>query len=213
MKKLSIEHPFFEFMGGLGDWMILNVLFVITSLPVITIGMTLTALYKVSLRRVRGESNYAAREYFQACREEWKQGMKLGIFFLLTGALLLFDTLYGRSLGKLVNLAIGILLVLWCFTACYAFPLQARFENNLKNTLSNALLLAFKNLPVTLIAVVLNSVPFVCVAAGEFVTRVTMPIFCVIGFSLTAWLNSLFFTGIFQGLISKGEEHENTANE
>ena len=37
LKKLSIEHPFFEFMGSLGDWMILNVLFVVTCLPVITI--------------------------------------------------------------------------------------------------------------------------------------------------------------------------------
>ena len=37
LKKLSIEHPFFEFMGSLGDWMLLNVLFVVTCLPVITI--------------------------------------------------------------------------------------------------------------------------------------------------------------------------------
>lgn len=213
MKKLSIEHPFFEFMGSLGDWMILNVLFVITSLPVVTIGMTATALYKVSLRRVRGESNYVAREYFQACREEWRQGVKLGMFFLLTGALLLFDVLYGRNLGKFVNIVIGILVVLWCFTACYAFALQARFENSLKNTLTNALLLAFKNLPVTFAAVILNGVPFVCIAAGAFVTRIAMPIFFVIGFSLTAWINSLFFTGIFQRLIDKEEDYENTANE
>ena len=56
MKKLSIDHPFFEFMGGLGDWMILNVLFVVTSLPVVTIGASLTAMYRVSLRRIRKES-------------------------------------------------------------------------------------------------------------------------------------------------------------
>ena len=53
MKKISIEHPFFEFMGSLGDWMILNVLFVVTCLPVITIGTSLTAIYQVSLRRIK----------------------------------------------------------------------------------------------------------------------------------------------------------------
>ena len=49
LKKLPVEHPFFEFMGSLGDWMILNALFVVTSLPVITIGVSLTSMYQVSL--------------------------------------------------------------------------------------------------------------------------------------------------------------------
>ena len=53
LKKLPVEHPFFEFMGSLGDWMILNALFVVTSLPVITIGVSLTSMYQVSLSRIR----------------------------------------------------------------------------------------------------------------------------------------------------------------
>lgn len=197
MKKLSIEHPFFEFMGNIGDWLILNVLFIITSLPVVTIGMSMTAMYQVALRRVRGESRYVAREYFRACREEWKQSTKLWLFFLATGGILLFDVLYGKNLWKLLNVAIGVLVVLWCFVISYVFPLQARFQNSMKNTLVNALFLAFRNLPSTIIIVILNAVPAMCVAAGAFVTMVAMPIFCAIGFSLIAWINSLFLTRIF----------------
>ncbi|TGY96361.1 DUF624 domain-containing protein [Petralouisia muris] len=212
MKKLSIEHPFFEFMGNLGDWIILNVLFVITSLPVITLGMTMTALYQVALRRVRGESRYVAREYFQACRSEWKQSTKLWLIFLITGGILLFDVLYGKNLWKMLNLAIGVLVALWSFTFTYAFPLQARFQNSTKNTLRNALFLAFRNLPATLAMTALNCIPAVCIAAGEFYTMAAMPIFCVAGFSLTAWVNSLFLSGIFQKLIHRKEdEDENTA--
>lgn len=212
MKKLSIEHPFFEFMGNIGDWVILNILFIITSLPVITIGMTVAAMYRVSLRRMRGESRYAAREYFEACREEWKQSTKLWMIFMITGGILLFDVLYGRNLSKILNIAIGVLLVLWCFTISYAFPLQARFRNSLKNTLTNALLLAFKNLPATLIMVILNCIPAVCIAGGAFITMVAMPIFCAIGFSMIVWINSLFLTRIFQTLIEE-ERDEDTANE
>lgn len=211
MKHLSIEHPFFEFMGNIGDWIILNVLFVVTSLPVVTLGMTMTAMYKVALRRVRGESRYAAREYFQACREEWKQSTKLWLFFLVTGGILLFDVLYGKNLWKMLNVAIGVLAVLWCFTVTYAFPLQARFQNSTKNTLKNALFLAFRNLPATFIMVIMNSIPAVCIAAGAFTTMVAMPIFCAAGFSLTAWANSLFLTRIFQALMNQEGKHENTA--
>lgn len=210
MKKLSIEHPFFEFMGNIGDWMILNVLFVITSIPVITIGMTTTAVYKVALRRVRGESRYAAKEYFQACREEWKQSTKLWIIFAVTGGVLLFDVLYGKNLGKFLNIALGILIVLWGFTISYAFPLQARFQNTVKNTLVNALFLAFRNLPVTILMVALNCIPAVCIVAGAFVTMMAMPVFCVIGFSLIVWINSLFLTRIFR-MFTEEEKDENTA--
>lgn len=196
--RLSIEHPFFEFMGNIGDWSILNVLFVLTSLPVITIGMSAAAMYKVALRRIRKESLYVAREYFQALKEEWKQSTKLWSFFLFTGGLLLFDVLYGRNLWKSLNVMIWCLVVLWCFAIAYVFPLQARFENSFKNTLINALFLAFRNLPITLIMVLLNGIPAVCIALGEFVTLVAAPVYCIIGFSATAAVNSLFLTKIFR---------------
>lgn len=207
MRKLPIEHPFFDWMGRIGDWMILNVLFVITSFPVITIGMSATALYKVALRRVRGESRYAAREYFQACREEWKQSTKLWLLFLITGGILLFDILYSKNLWKILNIAIGILAALWCFTFSYAFPLQARFQNSMKNTLLNALLLSFRNLPFTIVIVLLNAVPAVCIVMGEFITMIAMPIFCVIGFSLIVGINSMLFTKIFR--VFEEKENEN----
>lgn len=191
--------------------MILNVLFVVTSLPVFTLGMTITAMYQVALRRVRGESRYVAREYFQACRNEWKQSAKLGLFFLITGGILLFDILYGKNLWNMLNVAIGVLAVLWCFTFTYAFPLQARFQNSMKNTLKNALSLAFRNLPATLVMSLLNGVPAVCIAAGAFAVMAAMPVFCTVGFSLTAWINSLFLTKIFQRLIEQENRDENTA--
>lgn len=111
MGKLSIDNPFFEFMGKLGDWILLNVLFILTSLPVITIGMSITALYRVVLRRRRGESKYVTREYFQAFKDEWKKSMELGLLFLLTGGLLVFDILFAGNLSFYLNTAIGILIV------------------------------------------------------------------------------------------------------
>ncbi len=192
-------------MGNIGDWIILNILFVFTSLPVITIGMSLTAMYQTALRRTRGEGIYVVREYFQACRAEWKQSTKLWLIFLFSGGILLFDVLYSKNLWGSLNIAIGCLVVIWCFVFCYAFPLQARFENNIKNTLKNALLLAVKNLPYTLVMVLLNSIPAVCIAAGVFAVQMAAPVYCAIGFSLTAKINSVFLSRIFKTFDKEGQ--------
>lgn len=46
MKKLSIDNPFFEFMGKVGDVMIVNILFLICSVPIITMGASVFAMYE-----------------------------------------------------------------------------------------------------------------------------------------------------------------------
>lgn len=203
MKKMSIDNPFFNVMGNIGDWMLLNVLFVLTSVPIITIGMSLTSMYKVALRRTRGESVYLAKEYFQACRQEWKQSTKLWVIFFLTGMLLLFDVLYGQNLKFYLNVAIGVLVVFWGFSFSYAFPLQARFENTVGNTLKNTLYLALHNLPYTVLFMLLNAIPVICIIAGSFWTMMIMPIYLVLGFSLTAKINSIFLERIFKAFMGK----------
>ena len=45
------ENPVFRFLSGIFDMILLNVLFILTSLPLFTIGASLTALYAVLLWR------------------------------------------------------------------------------------------------------------------------------------------------------------------
>jgi len=208
MKKLSTDTPFFDFMGNIGDWIILNILFVLTSLPVITAGASLTALYQVALRRQRGESNYAAREYFRAFREEWKQSTVLWLIGLLTGGLLLFDIFYVRNLGREMAAAIGCVSAVWSFVFSYTFPLQARFQNTIKNTLKNALFLSVRHLPYTILMVGLNGIPAICIAAGTFTTMMAVPLYCFAGFALTAKINSFFLDKIFRDFTEKGGEDD-----
>ena len=46
MKKLNVENPFFEFMGSIGDVMLVNLLFLVFSIPVVTIGASYAAMYE-----------------------------------------------------------------------------------------------------------------------------------------------------------------------
>lgn len=201
MKKLSTDNAFFDFMGRIGDLVVLNVLFLLTSVPVVTIGMSATALYQVLFRRMRGECVYPAREYLEACRKEWKGATKLWIFFLLTGLLLLFDIFYAENLSGILDAAVGCVMTVWYTVLCYAFPLQARFENSGKDVLKNALLLAVKYFPYTLLIAALNAIPVICILMGAFPTMMAMPVYCFIGFGLTARINGFFFNKVFQMMI------------
>ncbi len=206
MKKLSNDNPFFEFMDIIGDWGVLNILFVLTSLPIITIGMSITAMYRIILREKRGECTYIVKEYFKVWKEEWKQSSIMWIMFLLTGTLLLFDILYIKYLGEIFAIAIGGVILIWSFVFSYAFPLQARFQNSIKNTLKNALFLAVRYFPYTILIVGLNSIPIICIIAGPFPTMILLPIYCFIGFTFIAKINCIFFDKIFQDFMSRDKE-------
>lgn len=202
MRKLSIENPFFEFMGELGDWLILNILFIITSIPIVTIGMSTTALYQVTLRKIRKESRYVVREYLTACKEEWKQSTMIWLFFLFTGGILLFDILYAGNMWSSLNVGLGILVILWCLLFCYVFPVQAQFANTIKNTMKNALYLAVRHLPLTLVMVLLNGIPLICFLMGSFYVAMAVPVYLAIGFSLTARINGMLFVKIFRPYVN-----------
>lgn len=212
MNKMVFDNPFFERMGEIGDWVILNILFVLASVPLVTAGMSYTAMYQVVLRQARGESKYMAKEFIQACKKEWKQSTKLWLIFLFTGILLVFDTVYCRNLWKGLNIAVICLDVIWCFVFVYVFPLQARIENSIKNTIINALLLSVKYLPYTIIMVLLNSIPFICIASGIYISGIALPVYFVIGFSFTAKINSIFLTKAFKVFTDVESNEENTAN-
>lgn len=206
MKKITTDNPFFEFMGNIGDWILLNLLFVLTSIPIITVGMSLTSLYRIVLRRMRGENNYVVREYFKVCKEEWKKSTVMWSFFLLAAVLLQFDLMYMKYMWKWFSIAIWVIVIIVGSVFSYAFPLQARLENRIKNTLINALVLSVKYFPYTVCIVLLNAIPVLCLASGVFATRMAMPVYFFFGFALTARINCIFFNKVFYQFMNKNEE-------
>lgn len=204
MKIFGIDNPFFGFMGKVGDILILNVLFIITSIPIVTIGMSLSAMYRVTLRMGRKECVYVAKEYFSAWKEEWKKSTGIWLIMLATGILLTFDLMVAKDMWSLLNVAVGALTFIWGMVFTYVFAVQARFENTVKNIFKNAGYMAVRHFPFTVIMLALNSIPAVCIAFGSVTMALVTPVYVVVGFSLTARINAIFLNKIFQKYISGG---------
>lgn len=197
MKKLNVDNPFFEFMSNLADMVMLNIVWVITCIPIFTIGAAQTALYRIMLRRARGESNYPVREYLVAFKEDFGKSTKIWLVLLISGAILIFDLMYMGQKWTPWGIAVGVLLCIWMILASYLFPITAQFENSCKNTWKNAGYMAVRHFPYTIGIVILNVIPIFCFLAGGAIMQVTLPIYMVIGFSLTARINAMMFRTIF----------------
>ena len=68
-KVFNFEGPVFSFLSRLADLFWLNLLFVICSIPVITIGASSTALYYVTLKMAKDEEGYITRSFFKSFKE------------------------------------------------------------------------------------------------------------------------------------------------
>ena len=78
-------------LNKIGDVVVCNLLFVLCSIPIFTIGPALTALYHCMLRSVKGNLNGAARTFFRSFKENFFQSLAAWLLFLLLLLILLLN--------------------------------------------------------------------------------------------------------------------------
>lgn len=195
MKKLSIDNPFFEFMGKVGDVMIVNILFLICSAPVVTIGASVFAMYETF--RQMGEDTYisAFRTFKEAFFSSIKKSIPIWLLCFISAAVLVFDLMFitraaDIALWHITGMAAGCLMFLWLLVNCWLFPAAVFKDMGIKEAVRRSMFLAAVNLPYTLLMVLLNLVPVVCFMLGEYFISLMAPIYFVIGFAATALVNT-----------------------
>lgn len=204
--RLTLDNPVLDYMNTAVQFIALNLVYLICCLPIITIGPATAALYQVTLREARQEHGYLIRKFFQHLKEMFVQGIL--VFFLF--AALLFASVYalvfwfalGTPLGT-AAFAVTLLLAAVIFCAMiYVFPLMARFQNSFFQTIKNSFLFALSN-PLYSFALILIQLLIVSLLYLFPVMKVFM---IAIGFSFTAYCNSLILTRLFRPYEKEGRE-------
>ena len=202
---------FFRFFTRVADLMILNFLFILCSLPVITIGASSAALYTVTLRMCRSTETYIVKEFFSAFRRNLKQGVVLHIVLLVLFIILVLD-LY--VLWNIMEYAIlfkwlfGMLLllsVIFLMASTYIYPLLAQFNNTVKGYIRSAIVLSFKHFHYTLMFLLIKALPIAAALMIENALEWEILIFLLIGLSGLSFLESNFFVIIFKQYIPTGD--------
>ena len=120
---------------------LLNILWVLGCLPIVTIGVSTIAAYQVALRMVEESDAGIIVPFVLAYRDNFKKGLILTlILFILCGAVILDFRLFFFVEGNpIIFLIIGIIAaVLLMVHFFYVFPLVARYQNKIFWHLTNS---------------------------------------------------------------------------
>lgn len=142
----KLKDSLLTFLQNLFDLTILNWLWLICCLPLVTVGPATCGLYAVTLKLARGEAVSPARDFFRSFRENLRPAFVLGVGVLAllaaaAGDVWLALQLQG-SFQTLYLVVAMIIAVIALILLAYAFALQAMFDNPLKLQLANAFKLA-----------------------------------------------------------------------
>ena len=210
-KIFDPNNKFNIFMSRVWDLMVLNLLFLITSLPIVTIGAASTALYTVCFRFGTEREEGTVKSYFQAFRDNLKQSTALGLILAVFLGLSLFSLMffYGAE-GMIHSLyfipAFGLGLGILVF--CMAFPLLSQFDNTLGATLKNSLILGIAYLPKVLVLAILHLLPFALFFLDLYVFMRIGFIFFLFHFAFTAYAGAKLLKKPFQVLVDNASEEE-----
>lgn len=157
MRFFSYDSKFSQILLKLSASCYLNLLWMLCSLPVFTLGASTTALYSVTLKLARGEDPALTRDFFRAFRRNFRQATLLWLLLLAVGLLLAADgyVLYhlSRSASQPMAIVWTLLLAVLIVSAIaytivliHIFPLVATFENTSRAMLKNAFLIGIRYL-------------------------------------------------------------------
>ncbi len=207
-KLFRMDSPLMRFLTKIADLMVLNILFCVTSIPLITIGASWTALYSVTLKMVRDEEGSVSRSYFRSFRQNFRQATLLWLGVLVVLALLVLDIrvlngMAGGTAPGLLRVGVEILALLGIMMLQYLFPSLARFEASLADTLKNACMMALAHLPKTALMTAAAVGAVWITLINNTTIAVGLMVWPLIGFALMAFGNSGILRKIFDNYVPK----------
>ena len=208
-KFFDMDNPIMKFLTVMSDIIIVNLLFMVCSIPLFTIGASLTGLYRVTLKMMQGREGSVTRTFFEGFKNNFKQATIIWLILACFGGFLYVDyramALLGDNLIIIFRYGWFIVLLLYGFLLMYVFPLLATFENTIKNTIKNTFLMSISSLPYTLIILVIWTTPYFIMTKAVIRATIVTPLLFLTGFGLMAYLSSWCFRKVFVKFIPEEE--------
>lgn len=194
----DIDSPVMRFLGKVADLMILNLVTLVCCLPVVTIGASLTAMHYVLLKMVRNEESYIVRSFFKSFKANFKQATIIWFIVLLVLVILGADLriINDSSLGfpQPLKILLYALIMVSYMAVCYVFPVLSRFDNTVRKTVKNALLMAILSFPKTVLMMVVYLLP----AGIIYFSVAAVPLVFLFGISAPAYVAAMLYSGTFK---------------
>jgi uncharacterized membrane protein YesL len=161
------------------DFFLLNLMWLVACLPVVTIFPSTAAMFGVVRDWVRGKEGSLTRTFITRFRENLGQSLLVGAIWTVFGVALFLDFLVASQLSFGAEVVLKFLLVLvsalYAFGSVFLFPVMVHYEADWKTVIRNSLLMSIGRLPTTVMCLVLLAVmvgltvvvPFLVIITGS----------------------------------------------
>lgn len=205
---LSNDSKIVDLMYKLGDLVLLNICYLLCCIPIITVGAASAARYAVCFRLGSKREQHNIKDFFQAFRDNLRQGILLWLIVLAANGLGIFAFLLVFQLSgglRYAYIPFLILLVILAVVSSYIFPLQSQFDNRIFTTIKNAAILSIGYLPRSLCIATLNLLPLLVFLLRPDLFLWAIWIWAGLYFSASAYLNSLLMRKVFSPYLPVSE--------
>lgn len=183
------------------DLVTVNLIFLLSCLPIVTIGIAKVSLYQ-TLFAIKGARRIKVTAmYIQAFRKNWKVGLKLGLLELLIVGISLFDLLlFWRQetmpFQMLKATCIGVIIFASLLFLCI-YPLAAKFEMTVKDMLQMGLIMVSLHFPWFFLMIALLVAIIFFLSSSGFVLLLGFTLFVLVGFAALGFLQLPIMENIF----------------
>lgn len=189
--------------------MALNVLWVLCTLPLVTIGASTTALNYTCIKLRNDEGESLVKMFFHSLKENFRQALFLGtgmlalLIIIMAGMIQAVGNVNaGIKGGKLLLVASFVGLFIWFMVFAFIFMVQARFDNPIKGTLKSAfyLILTHFDYAIKIASIEIMLLFFIPLFLWMYFPY-GFPMVMFIGVPLTAYILAKNFNRIFKPYI------------
>ena len=207
MKLFNPDSRIMIFLSRVADLVILNILWLVCCVPVVTIGASTTAMYHVIRHWQKDSVSSIVRDFFQSFKEDFKQATPVYLILLIPtaavvmNAMLIFNPENSAAVPSYLLVIWFISALILLFISSFVYPVMAFFADSIFKTLRNAMVLALANLPRTILISVLNLLPVILLFVNLSFFLQSSIFWLLIGGALVAYLNMSILKPVFKKLV------------
>ncbi len=178
-----------------------NLLFLLCSIPVVTIGAAASAMHTILFRFHQGDEPDILKTFFRAFKENFKEATISWMLMLVTAGTLIVNYRFIRGLHAagtgIFQVAFNLVLLLWLVFWVYLFPAICYYKNTLSGYARFAVKLAIARLPYTVGMLMLHVLAvLVILFMAQYSSFGILALLCC-GFSLPAYFSGRILLKMF----------------
>lgn len=192
MSGIGADNRFIGVINRIGQAIILNIWFLLCSIPIVTLGASLSAFYYAMAKTVRRERSYPTREFFGAFKRNLKNGCIYSVIIIAVAVFAYISRDYylaefaqsGSRYSMIATLICDLVFIILALFTVYVFPLMSRFNLDIRKLAQLTVNILARHLLTTLGLIAASAVcVFLCLH---------LPIMCILMVP-AAWCYAITF--------------------